>query len=152
MIDLHAKNLASTLLLSNSQDIQKRFNQKLQSFANGEIPHAADVVSTLFGALARYRASDLPEKTGGPNFQTKSGCTWAEGRNHTIPSYRKSVNIALIKSMHHGSFFDMGYRVRRNRIGVNQFAFVYLSSSVFCGVRSEFDARELYLPYSASTD
>lgn len=152
MVDLHAKNLASTLLCSNSQEIQERFNEKLQSFANGEIPHAANVVSTLFGVLAHYRASDLPPETRGPNPRTMARCTWAEGFNHSVPSYQKSMNIALIKSMHRGSFLDMGYRVRKNLAGANQFAFVYLSSGILHGVRSEFDVRELCPPCSVGTN
>ena len=141
MVDLHAGNLASQLLSSNSQDVQERFNQKLLSFATGELPHAANAVSTLFGVLAQYHASENPPETGNTGPQAELKCTWAEGGNQDIPPHRKSMNIALIKSMHCGSFLDMEYRVRTQRIGTDQFASVYLSISVFHDVRSELGAR-----------
>ena len=141
MIDLHAGNLASALLSPNSQDIEARLNEKLESFADGEIPHAADAVSALFGILARYRASDMPSGANNANPRAESRCTWAAGGNYNIPPHRKSMNIALIKSMHHGSFLDMEYCVRKKRFGANRFTPIYLSSSIFRDVRSKLDAR-----------
>ena len=147
MVDLHAENLASELLSSNSQDFQERFDKKLRSFADGEIPHAADAVSTLFDILARYPTHKSTLENEKANLQTESKCTWAEGRNDSdIPPHRKSMNIALIKSMHHGSFLDMRYRVRKQRIGTDQFAIIYLSSSVFRGAMSKLDARRSHFP------
>ena len=142
MIDLHAGNLASALLAPDSQDTRERFDKKLRSFADGEIPHAADALSALFGILARYHPPDTPGIDNG-NPKAKSTCTWAAGGNHNIPPHRKSMNIALIRSMHHGSFLDVGYRVRKTRIGADQFTPIYLSSSIFQDVRPKLDARKL---------
>jgi hypothetical protein len=139
LVNLHAQNLASELLSSNSQDIQGRFDQKLQSFVNGEIPHAANATSTVFGILARTPKS--PSETDNSNLQAEPKCTWAEGGNRDTPPYQKSMNIALIKSMHHGSLLDMEYCVRKQRTGTDRFTLVYLSSSVFHGLRSKLDAR-----------
>jgi hypothetical protein len=141
MIDLHSENLASALLSSKSQDIQERFNKKLRSFSNGEIPHAANAISALFGTLALCPASEVPPKIDNPNPKGNSKCTWAQGGNREIPPQRKSMNIALIRSMHHGSFLDMEYRVRNERVGPDQFAPIYLSSTVFLAVRSKLDVR-----------
>ena len=141
MVDLHIENLASALLSSKSQGVQERLNEKLDSFADGEIPHAASAVSALFGLLAHYRASETPLETGNSNPPAKSECTWAEGGGREIPPHRKSMNIALIKSMHRGSFFDMEYRVRKKRVGANKYSPIYISSSVFHGVKSKLDAR-----------
>ena len=141
IIDLHARNLASALLSQNPEDIQERLNKKLRSFADGEIPHAADAFSAVFGILARYRASDTPPDVDLCWGSAFSKCTWVAGGDHEIPHYRKSVNIALIRSMHHGSFLDMEYRVRKKRAGDDRFAPIYLSSSVFHEVKFEIDAR-----------
>jgi len=141
MIDLHAGDLAFALLSPNSQDIEGRLNEKLRSFVDGEIPHAADAFSALLGILAHYRASDMPSGINNANPRAESGCTWAAGGNYNIPPHRKSMNIALIRSMHHGSFFDVEYRVRKRRFGANQFTPIYLSSSIFRDVRPKLDAR-----------
>ena len=137
-------NLASALLSQNSQEIQEQLDKKLRSFADGEIPHAADAFSALFKILARYGASDTPEDIGDSNPQAESKCTWVVGGNDKIPPYRKSMNMALIKSIHHGSFLDMEYRVRKKRVGVDQFTPVYLSSCIFRDTRSKLDARKLH--------
>ncbi|KAF9779444.1 hypothetical protein BJ322DRAFT_1167329 [Thelephora terrestris] len=80
MVDLYVENLASALLSPDSQDIRERLNEKLRSFTDGEIPHAANVVSALFDTLlARYRASENPSETSAPNIRPKSECAWAEG-------------------------------------------------------------------------
>ena len=141
MVDLHAVNMASELLSSNSQDIRGRFDNKLQSFVEGEIPHAANAISALFGLLASYRISGIPPEINDTNVEAGLKCTWAEGGNHDIPPHRKSMNIALIQSMHHGSFLDMEYRARKQRVGTDQFASIYLSSTIFHGVRSKLDSR-----------
>ena len=141
MVSLHVENLASALLSSNSQDSQERLNEKLRSFSDGEIPHAASAVSALFGFLARYRASETPLETGNSNPPAKLKCTWAAGGNREVPSHRKSMNTALIKSIRCGSFFDMEYRVRKRRIGANKYAPIYLSSAIFHGVKPKLDAR-----------
>lgn len=143
MVDLHAENLASRLLSPNSQDVREQLKKKLRSFAEGEIPHAANAVSEVFGILARYRASKVPLGTNEKNLRSGSKCTWAGGDHDVLP-HRKSINIALIKSMHRGSFLDMEYSVRKQRIGMGQFATLYLSSSIFHSVRSKLDARRLY--------
>ena len=144
MIDLHAGNLASALLSPNSRDnrsdIRERLNKKLRSFADGEIPHAADALSALFGILARHRTSDTPPAVDDANPRAESKCTWAAGGNHNIPPHRKSMNIALIRSMHHGTFLDMVYHVRKKQVGVDQFTSIHLASSVFRDIRSELDA------------
>jgi hypothetical protein len=141
MIDIHVEILASALRLSNPQDIQERLNEKLRSFANGEIPHAANAVSALFAIMACYHASESPPETGNSNIQTKSKCTWATGGTREAPPHQKYMNIALINSMRHGSFLDMEYRVRKKRIGVDRFTPIYLSGTIFHSVRSKLDAR-----------
>jgi hypothetical protein len=144
IIDLHARNLVSVLLSQDSQDIQERLNEKLQSFTNGQIPHAAHAFSTLLGILAHYRASDQPPDVGSPNLQAKSKCTWVVGGNCKISPHQRSMNTALIRSMHHGSFLDMEYRVRKRRAGADQFAPLYISSTILLsrGIRSKLDARK----------
>ena len=139
-VDLHTENLASELLSSSSQDVEKQLDKKLRSFTNGEIPHAANAVSALFGIIARYNGPVIPPEANKPNRQSKSKCTWAKGGNHDIAPHRKLMNIALIKSMHCGSFLDMEHRVRKQRIGTDQFASIYLSSTIFHGVRSKLDS------------
>ena len=141
MVDLHVENLASALLSSNPQEVRERLNEKLRSFANGDIPHAANAVSTLFGVLARYSASEPSSETDNPKIQTTSKCTWAAGGNRESPPHRKSMNTALLKSMHRGSFFDMEYCVRKKQIGANKYCSIYLSSTAFHGDRSKLDAR-----------
>ena len=144
IVDLHVKNLASVLLSSESQEIQGQLDKKLRSFASGEIPHAADAFSALFGILARHRASDVtPKDIDNANIQTDSKCTWVVGGNLKAPPHRKSMNIALIKSIRHGSFLDMEYRVRKKQVGANQFTPIYLSSCIFHDIRSKFGARKL---------
>lgn len=141
MIDLHVGNLASALLSPDSQDVQEQLNKKLRSFADGEIPHAADAFSALFGILARYRSSEPPPGIDNVNLQVKLKCTWVEGGNLKAPPHRRSMNIALIRSMHHGSFLDMEYRVRKKLVGANPFAPIYLPSSIFRDIRSKLDTR-----------
>ena len=141
MVNLYAENLASELLSSNWQDIQERFKKKLRSFSDGEIPHAADSISALFGILARSPTFGDPPESNGTNSRTKPRCTEAGDDNQGASPHRKSMNIALIKSMHRGSFLNMEYRVRKRRIGTDQFASIYLSSTVFHGVRSKLDNR-----------
>lgn len=138
------ENLAWVLLSSDSQEIQGQLNKKLRSFADGEIPHAADALSALFGILARQHASNPSKGIGNPNTQTESKCTWVVGGNHEAPPHRKSMNIALIKSMHHGSFIDMEYRVRKKRVGADQFTPIYLSSCIFRDTGSKLYARKSY--------
>ena len=145
MIDLHTGNLASALLSPNSQDIRERLNKKLRSFADGEIPHAADALSALFGILYRCRISNKSPGINNENPRTESKCTWAAGGNRNIPLHRKSMNIALIRSMQRGTLLDMVYRVRKNQVGVDQFVPIHLSSSIFRDIRSELDACRLYL-------
>ena len=141
MIVLHAENLASELVLSDSQDVQERLNKKLRPFVDGKMPHAADAISTLFDILSRP-FSEAPAETNETNPLDKPKCTWAGGDNESVPGpRRKSMNIALIKSMHCGSFFDMEYRVRKRRTGTDQFASVYLSSTTLRGARSKLEAR-----------
>ena len=144
IIGLHARNLASVLLSQDSQDVQERLNDKLQSFAHGQIPYAAHAFSALFGILTRYRASDPPLDTDNPNLQAKPKCTWVVGGNSEAPLHRKSMNTALIRSMRHGSFLDTEYRVQKKQAGADQFAPIYLSSTVLLShnVRSEFNARK----------
>jgi hypothetical protein len=144
IISLHASNLASVLLSQDSQDVRERLNEKLRSFAHGQIPHAAHAFSALFGILARYRASDPPPNIDNPNLQTKPKCTWVVGGNSETPLHRTSMNTALIRSMHHGSFFDMEYRVKKKQSGADQFAPIYLSSTILLShnIRSEFSARK----------
>jgi len=144
MIDLHAGNLALVLLAQNSQDTQERLDEKLRSFADGEIPHAADAFSALFGILARYHPSNTPPGTENANPRVKSKCTWAVNGNCNIPPHRKSMNIALIRSIHHGSFLDLGYCVRRKQAGADKFTPIYLCSSIFRDIRPELDARRSY--------
>ncbi|KAF9779436.1 hypothetical protein BJ322DRAFT_1087472 [Thelephora terrestris] len=139
MVDPHIENLASALLSSSAKDIQERLNEKLRSFAHGEIPHAANAVSALFGVLARYDASGSPPESSNSNTRTELRCTWATGRRQ-IPTRQTSMNTALIRSMHHGSLLDMEYRVRKRQTGVNQFSTIYLSSVFFHSVRSKLDA------------
>ena len=141
MIDLHTGNLASALLSPNPEDVQERLNEKLRSFANGEIPHAADAISALFGILACFPASVTPPDTNNRNPPAESKCTWVAGSKVKTPPHRKSMNIALIRSMHHGSFFDMEYHVRKKRVGADQFIRIYLSSSIFRNIGSKVDAR-----------
>jgi len=141
MIDLHAGNLVLALLTPDSQDTREQLDKKLRSFADGEIPHAADAFSALFGILARYRASDTPPGIDNGNPRAESKCTWAAGGNRNIPPHRKSMNIALIRSIQHGSFLDVGYRVRKKRTGANQFTPIYLSSAIFQDIRPKLDAR-----------
>ena len=100
MVDLHVENLASALLSLNLQDIQDRLDEKLRSFANGEIPHAAHAVSALYSILVCYRTSGIPPATDNPGTRAKSKCTWAEGGNCGTPPHRKPMYIALIQSMH----------------------------------------------------
>ena len=146
-------NLASELLSSNSQDIRERFNDKLRSLTEGEIPHAANAISELFGILNSGRVPDVPTEAKNTNPGAKSKCTWAEGGNHGIPPRRGSMNIALIKSMHHGSFLDMEYYVRKQRTGTDPFAPIYLSGTIFRGVRSKLDSRRSVCPtHSALID
>jgi hypothetical protein len=144
IIDLHVRNLASVLLSQDSQDVQERFNKKLRSFADGKIPHAAHAFSALFGILARYRASDPPPDIGNSNLRARLKCTWVVGGNCKTPPYRKTMNTALIRSMHHGSFLDMEYRVRKKGTGADQFAPIYLSSIIVLSrcTRSKLDARK----------
>ena len=144
IIDLHARNLASVLLSQDSQDVQERLNEKLQSFTNGQIPHAAHAFSTLLGILARYRASDQPPDVDSPNLQAKLTCTWVVGGSCKISPHRRFMNTALIRSMHHGSFLDMEYRVRKRRAGADQFAPIYISSTILLsrGIGSKLDARK----------
>ena len=140
MIDLHTGNLASALLSPNSQDIRERLNKKLRSFANGEIPHAADALSTLFGILARHRVSDTPPGINNANPRAELKCTWAAGSISNIPPHRKSMNIALIRSMQRGTFLDMVYLVRKKQVGVDQFVPIHLCSSIFRDIISGLDA------------
>ena len=139
---LHVRNLASVLLSPDPQEVQRQLNKKIESFADGEIPHAADAFSALFGILAGHRASDTPSDIDKASVQTESKCTWVVGGNSKTPPHRKSMNIALIKSIHHGSFLDMEYRVRKKLVGADQFAPIYLSSCVFRNIGSKFDARK----------
>ena len=141
-MDLHVRNLASVLLSPDPQEFQRQLNKRIESFADGEIPHAADAFSALFGILANHRASDTPSDIGKANTETESRCTWVSGDNSKTPPHRKSMNIALIKSIHHGSFLDMQYRVRKKLVGANQFAPLYLSSRIFRDIRSKFDTRK----------
>ena len=141
MIDLHAGNLALALLAQNSQDTRERLDKKLRSFADGEIPHAADAFSVLFGILARYNPSDTHPGIENANPRAESKCTWAVGGNCNTLPHRKSMNIALIRSMHQGSFFDVGYRVRKRRVGADKFTPIYLCSSIFRDIRPKLDAR-----------
>ena len=141
IIDLHAGNLASALLSQNPEGIRERLNKKLRSFADGEIPHAADAFSALFGILARYRAPDTPPDVDNPSPGAESECTWVLGANANIPPHKKSMNIALIRSIHYGSFLDVEYRVREKRVGVYRLAPIHLSSFILRDIRSKLDAR-----------
>jgi len=145
IIGLHAENLALALLSPDSQDIQERLNKKLRSFADGEIPHAADAVSTLFGILARCRASDAPPGASHASPRAESKCTWVVDANPDISPHRKSMNIALIRSMHCGSFLDVEYRVREERVGVGRLTPIYFSSFILRDIRSKLDARGSHL-------
>ena len=148
LVDLHAKNLRSELLSSDSKDIQERFNKMLKSFSDGEIPHAANAISALFDIIAFDGTSEVPPETNGANPEAKSKCTWTEDSNRDIPLHRKSMNTALIKSMHCGSLLDMEYRVMKQRIGADQSVSIYFSSTIFGGVRSKLDARKSPLSYA----
>ena len=144
MVDLHVENLASALLSPNLQD---RLNDKLRSFANGEIPHAAHAVSAFYSVLVRYRISGIPPATDNPDTRAKSKCTWAEGSNCGTPSHQKSMNIALIQSMYRGSFFDMEYRVKKQRIPDGQLTPIYFSSTIFHDLKHKFDTRRSHSSY-----
>ena len=146
MIDLHAENLASALLLSDSEELQGQLDEKLRAFTRGDIPHAAKAISTLFGILARCSPSETPPKIDDPGRRAKSKCSWAEGGDHGIPAYQKSMNTALIRSMCHGTFLDMEYVVRKNRVGDDKFVSIYLSSTIFHSVRPKLDACRSQLP------
>ena len=141
MVDLHVENLASALLSLNLQDIQDRLDEKLRSFANGEIPHAAHAVSALYSILVCYCTSGIPPATDNPGTRAKSKCTWAEGGNCGTPPHRKPMYIALIQSMHRGSFFDMGYRVKKQWIPDGHFTPIYFSSAIFHNLKYKLDSR-----------
>ena len=149
MIDLHAENLASVLLSSNSEEVQGQLDEKLRTFTRGDIPHAAKAISTLFGILARCCPSEVPPETDVPGRRAKSKCSWAESGDHDIPPYQKSMNTALIRSMCHGTFLDMEYVVRKKRVGDDKFVSIYLSSIIFRSVGPKLDACRSQLPLFA---
>jgi hypothetical protein len=111
---------------STAETTHASVDKKIDSFAEGELEHAAEMLSTLWGILNEDGEIKAPLNTSPPVSPPRSClllcCTGMLTSYHQIaqvisPAHWAAVKIALIKSIGKGVFFDRKYWARHSKPG-----------------------------------
>ena len=136
--------LASILPRAHSdfpKDVWKRFNDKIDSYVNGDLDHAVDTM-TLLWKLSKGRGSAPSrrpdeDKVSNASPLTSSSTVTNLGTHLQQEPTPASANwecieIALIKSIREGTFFDKRYWTRQSKTA-RALRPVYLSTIIVGG-------------------
>ncbi|KAF9785433.1 hypothetical protein BJ322DRAFT_830356 [Thelephora terrestris] len=114
---LYVEQLAYTWVEDSTEATRTSIEKKVDSFVEGDLEHAAEMVSTLWKMVNKDGDIKAPSNTSPTTTQVKSPAHW------------DSVKIALIKSIRTGVFFDRKY-LTRHSISGDGLKPVYFSSTI----------------------
>ena len=119
---MQAEHLVSVIYSADKESAKNlcdRVDEKVESFANGNLDRAVDAITLLWKlskegrrsssfSLAATKSASQPSLTTNPSIQQQVQPT-------PSPANRGPVKIALIRSIREGTFFDRKYRVRNSK-------------------------------------
>jgi len=124
---------------STTETTRVSFDRKIDSFANGELEHATEMLSTLWRIVNTDGEIKAPPNTSPTVSPFRSFFSVLRGDAHntlhdqtvqvTSPAHWATVKIALINSIGKGVFFDRKYWARHSKAG-DGLKPVYFSSIV----------------------
>ncbi|KAF9785425.1 hypothetical protein BJ322DRAFT_829340 [Thelephora terrestris] len=129
---LYVDQLAHVWVGDSSDATRVRVEEKLDSFAKGDLEHAAEMLSTLW-KIANKDGNITAPSNPSPDVP-----------QFTSPAHWPSVNAAFVKSIRTGVFFDRKYWVRHLRTG-DVLKPVYFSSTIMDDKAHKFNKLVKYL-------
>ena len=145
---MFANYLASVLPQAHgnsSKDLWKDIDKKMHCYANGELDHAMDTMTLLWKlSKGTISSSNRPRKVSHVSPLTRSFTVTNLGTHPqpdppSTPANWERVEMALIKSIRQGAFFDKRYWTRQSKTG-RALRPVYLSS-IIAGERLQYVNR-----------
>ena len=141
----HLVSLASGADDEFGKILWERIDEKVESYANGDLDHAVDAITLLWKLSKNRRRSrlvgSLVDKPVSQPSLTANTSTHRWGQDTLGPANRRPVEIALIKSMREGTFFDRTYWARNSK-SAQVFRPLYISSIVAGEHLSYVNSRE----------
>ena len=135
---LYIDQLASVWVLDSATETTRAsVERKIDSYVEGDLEHATDVLSTLWEIVNRDGEIQAPSSTPSsvspfrilPSSWRHMGVLTSHNQAAQPTGPTSSVEMALIKSIRKGLFFDRKYWARHSRTG-NTLKPVYFSSIV----------------------
>ncbi|KAF9645626.1 hypothetical protein BDM02DRAFT_3119977 [Thelephora ganbajun] len=117
---------------STTETTRASIDKKIDNFVEGDLEHAAEMLSALW---------EIANKDGDITDPSKTTPTAAQV---TSPAHWDSVKIALIKSIRKGMFFDRKYWARHSKAG-DVLKPVYLSSAIMSDKAQQLNKLVKYL-------
>jgi len=111
-----------------SKELHKKLDEKIDSYATGELEHAAEAISSIWDSACKDEAlPSVPKDYGDSQSLSVLGST----------SLAPSLETSLVKSMREGSLLHRKYWARRSRGG--RMGLVYLPTTVSGPTLSQVD-------------
>ena len=114
-----------------SKELHKKLDEKIDSYATGELEHAAEAISSIWDLACKDEALPAVPKD-------------YEGSQYSMSSFRLalvlSLETSLVKSMREGSLLHRKYWARRSRGG--RLGLVYLPTTMSGPMLSQVDKRK----------
>lgn len=114
-----------------SKELHKKLDEKIDSYATGELEHAAEAISSIWDLACKDEALPAVPKD-------------YEGSQYSMSSFRLalvlSLETSLVKSMREGSLLHRKYWARRSRGG--RLGLVYLPTNMSGPMLSQVDKRK----------
>ena len=115
----HLVSVVSGADSKSAKALCEKIDEKVDSFANGNLNHAVDAITLLWklsrGDKRPYFASPAAANFFGQSPLTTNPSTHRQGQVTSSLVNWKSVEIALIKSIREGIFFDRKYWARNSK-------------------------------------
>ena len=153
--NLYIEQLASVWMEdSTTETTRASVDKKIDSFVEGDLEHATDLLSALWEIVNKDGDIKAPSNTSPAvsSFSSRHYTRMLTSHNQAVqatsPAHWASVKTALIKSIRDGVFFDRKYWARHSKTG-DVLKPVYFSSMIMGDKVQELNNRasELHLNY-----
>jgi len=129
---------------STTETTRISFDKKIDSFVEGDLEHATEVLSALWEIVNNDGEIKAPSSTPPVVSPLGFAILLSTSRNQTAvvasPTHWASVKVALIKSIRSGALFDRKYWARHSRTG-DALKPVYFSSIVMRDKAQQLNSR-----------
>ena len=113
----HLVSMVSGADSKSAKNLCEKIDEKVDSYANGDLDHAVDAITLLWKLSKGDRRPSPPVAANSVSQPplTINPSTYRQGQSTPNPANRGPVEIALIKSIREGIFLDRKYWARNSK-------------------------------------